>query len=463
MTDVQVEGGVAERVLDLLPDSVVVIGSDLCIRWANRATFELFGFTPGNLIGRSALELVAATEVADVAESITLQLHGPPRRRTASFHIQCPDGSLVLVETLGTPAFDDAIVGGLVVVLRVIDERGVVDDERRVLERLIAAAAVQCLSTPTSLAETAIDRVLDLYCTTVSAGGAELLVSPDPTHPGEGIIRHRAGMDDRFWTRWTSESGAWPVEDASVFLNTASDLLDQADRLRLGELGLHAFLQVRLDDRAGVLRAFWLAPNPASSVYFFLHRAFGNLLAGTVQRVETLRVLEHLARRDPLTGVANRAELPQFMDRLRIGTSAAEPKLCAVIYADIDGFKNINDTLGHSTGDRVLVETARRLTACVRTDDLVLRLGGDEFAITASVPDRDAAYRLRDRVRLALREPFALDDVDGPSGVLPVQVSLGMVVDRESSDIGDLLLRADRAMYANKSRKRRRDVPADVR
>ena len=93
--------------------------------------------------------------------------------------------------------------------------------------------------------------------------------------------------------------------------------------------------------------------------------------------------LKHVAHHDPLTGLANRA---LFYEQLALGLTRARrsQKILAVLYLDLDGFKYVNDTLGHAAGDKLLTSVAGRLKSCVRESDVVSRMGGDEFVVLLS-------------------------------------------------------------------------------
>ena len=105
------------------------------------------------------------------------------------------------------------------------------------------------------------------------------------------------------------------------------------------------------------------------------------------QRLEQERKLSRLARRDVLTGLPNRLHLQRLLPRLIARAGRDESKL-ALLYIDLDHFKNINDSLGHGTGDRLLESIAQRLRASVAADDLVVRMGGDEFVVvTGGLPN----------------------------------------------------------------------------
>ncbi|MEV6492629.1 EAL domain-containing protein [Actinoplanes sp. NPDC051633] len=158
--------------------------------------------------------------------------------------------------------------------------------------------------------------------------------------------------------------------------------------------------------------------------------------------------LHHQAYHDPLTGLANRA---LFRERLVAALEAHRDRHrpIALIFADLDDFKLINDSFGHAMGDRLLRTIGDRLLGCVPSGDLVARLGGDEFAVLLEHRAADAE-RIGHRMLHALREPFTLD-----GHTIGVGASIGVVVPEPgdtdlSADI--LLRRADAAMYAGKRR-----------
>jgi diguanylate cyclase (GGDEF)-like protein len=157
------------------------------------------------------------------------------------------------------------------------------------------------------------------------------------------------------------------------------------------------------------------------------------------------QALEHQALFDGLTELPNRR---QFHDRLQrlLETSRPDQAGFALLVMDLDGFKDINDTLGHAVGDVLLQEIASRLQSELPTQDMVARLGGDEFVVILADQPRasvaKAAHRLLDAVAMAL-------PLDGH--VVQVSASIGIALYPEHGRNGDLLLRrADLAMYAAK-------------
>lgn len=156
--------------------------------------------------------------------------------------------------------------------------------------------------------------------------------------------------------------------------------------------------------------------------------------------------LERRAARDDLTGLANRPELHRRLAELLDEDVAAVPS--CVLFLDLNRFKEVNDSAGHSVGDEVLVEVAHRLRSLVRPEDLVARLGGDEFVLLRQDADghvADRCSRLVDRVRETLARPFITS-----VGEHSIGVSIGSAIAQPGEDAGDVLARADAAMYSDK-------------
>ncbi|MEM1177047.1 MAG: EAL domain-containing protein [Acidobacteriota bacterium] len=167
--------------------------------------------------------------------------------------------------------------------------------------------------------------------------------------------------------------------------------------------------------------------------------------------------LRYLADFDPLTRLPNRSMFAREAGAA-LAKAQEEGRHVALIFADLDRFKQINDTLGHAAGDQLLQEAARRLLTSVRTDDLVARLGGDEMIVLLHDPsgegsiDRDSVRRVAKRILGALTPTFTLDDHD-----VTVSASLGISLAPDDADtIDGLLERADAAMYEAKAEGRNR-------
>jgi diguanylate cyclase (GGDEF)-like protein len=166
----------------------------------------------------------------------------------------------------------------------------------------------------------------------------------------------------------------------------------------------------------------------------------------TTEVRETQRQLQYIATHDALTGLPNRHQLSQRLS-MALANAEHQQKKIALLFLDLDRFKNVNDTAGHAAGDTLLCDVATRLSSCIRTTDMLARLGGDEFVIVAE--EFDSALHLKDlaeRVLARMREPFLIDSNEYHLGT-----SIGISVFPHDATDGATLLRcADSAMYLAK-------------
>ncbi|MFL6115303.1 MAG: diguanylate cyclase [Catenulispora sp.] len=156
--------------------------------------------------------------------------------------------------------------------------------------------------------------------------------------------------------------------------------------------------------------------------------------------------LQHHAYHDPLTGLANRALLTDRLEHA-LTQRQAEWEPVAVVFLDLDGFKGVNDSVGHATGDRVLVEAAGRISGALRIGDTVARFGGDEFVIVLEVGTTvGGALVVAERIRGRLCEEYR-----GAGPGLRLGASIGVAFSEPGGSASDLLRRADAAMYRAKT------------
>lgn len=174
--------------------------------------------------------------------------------------------------------------------------------------------------------------------------------------------------------------------------------------------------------------------------------AVASVLSSALNRFAIERASRHQALHDSLTGLPNRA-LAQ--DRLQHALETIKSdNLIAVLLMDLDDFKTINDSLGHESGDRLLMELVPRLLGVVREGDTVARLGGDEFLIVCeAIESPIEAIDLANRVRSALQNPFQLEERS-----VFLSGSIGITVGGAGSEVGELVRQADTAMYRAKQK-----------
>ncbi len=155
----------------------------------------------------------------------------------------------------------------------------------------------------------------------------------------------------------------------------------------------------------------------------------------------------HQAFHDPLTDLANRS-LFLYQVGHALARTQRQGHSVSVLFLDLDNFKNVNDSLGHAAGDRLLVEAARRLATCVRDTDVIARLGGDEFAVLLedSSPVSDEIGKVAERIGAALSTPFSLS---GKEVFVSASIGIARTSAGESSE--ELVRNADVAMYVAKT------------
>jgi diguanylate cyclase (GGDEF)-like protein len=168
------------------------------------------------------------------------------------------------------------------------------------------------------------------------------------------------------------------------------------------------------------------------------------------ERKRAEAALQSLSLVDELTGLYNRRGFLAVTEQ-HLAAIRHNKKVPVVLYADLDGLKDINDSLGHHEGDRALVKAAEIFKETFRSSDILARLGGDEFVVLAAIGPEESIESLSAR----LQEKFsASNSTRNHSYDLSVSVGLARFDSEEGDSIEDLMARADRAMYEDKRRKR---------
>lgn len=165
------------------------------------------------------------------------------------------------------------------------------------------------------------------------------------------------------------------------------------------------------------------------------------------ERKENEERINFLAHHDHLTGLPNRLMFKERMGLALLRAARADSRL-ALIFIDLDRFKNINDSLGHHTGDQLLIEVSRRLTASVRLSDTVARLGGDEFVVVVeNIDGQNDAAQVAIKVHAMLGQPFV---IEGKTLHAPPSMGISLYPD-DGHDVETLMKQADTAMYQVKA------------
>jgi len=274
--------------------------------------------------------------------------------------------------------------------------------------------------------------------------------------------RHRLEFANRAFTE-SLGAGATGERELAVLLPRVGatrvlELLDQVRRTGKSFVGREITVQRPVEE------------GPAETLYFnfvlqpmtdedgrrggiFIHAVDVTEQVRGRQRISHLAgVLAEHALHDSLTELPNRR---LFFDRLEqaIRTAERNRRQLALLYLDLDGFKQINDSLGHEVGDAVLQHVGKTIQGCLRSSDTVGRLGGDEFAVLLPEQESEAgAAAVIHKIRARLRKPLSVGD-----RLVSVGASIGAAFyPRDGRDVGSLLRAADAAMYADKRLERRR-------
>jgi len=202
-----------------------------------------------------------------------------------------------------------------------------------------------------------------------------------------------------------------------------------------------AEFQIRMDGGIGTVSTLFAPETDESGRVQSVLSVSRDVSASVEQREH----IQRLAFTDTLTGLANRAS---YQQRLRsvLASEAAGYDTIGLMLLDVDHFKDVNDTRGHSCGDDLLKQIAERLRACVRDSDILARLGGDEFVVLVPRADDAEMKGIADRILDAMKTPFRLEREE-----LVVTCSVGIAtVPRNGCDVDDLLRSADEALYEAK-------------
>ena len=238
-----------------------------------------------------------------------------------------------------------------------------------------------------------------------------------------------------------------PTGEADRILSCAE--LPPAMAARAAQAGLTEVWVEPVDDplhgRPAVILAFGRAPG-SMEVHRYPIEIMRQMLTLILQWREHDTAMRRAARRDPLTGLANRTGFWEVLEALE--RPGAEPRV-AILFIDLDGFKGVNDAHGHRAGDLVLAEVAQRIAALLRPVDVVARLGGDEFAVLCpGLVDDAAAVAIAERLVQSVGGPIALPDLEVVVGA-SIGIATTAEVGQRSAD--ELLDAADRALYHAKA------------
>lgn len=428
---------------DLLLDAIFLVDVRGQVIYVNAACERIFGYRPDELIGKSLIDFVVPEDRAKTWEEAMQVMAGRPRIGFENRYIR-KDGRQVHIMWSARWSESDQLRIG---VARDVTERKHAQEMRaaiyavseaahsatdlgamfreihRIVAKLVPLAGFAVATCDPKTKQLGFPYQMDLY------GNSPTIQEPAARQYCVEVIRSRQPMllDDYMPaagtgenTTSTGDSGTWLI----------MPLVTQSDAI--GALILKSATGMTYSDKDKELLQFVSAQ-----------------VATAIERKRLSAELLRAARHDELTGLPNRR---LFQDRMASALARCRRKQSriALLYVDIDKFKQVNDTLGHAAGDLLLQEVARRLTHCVREEDTVARLGGDEFVVLLeNIHGPQDALNVADKIRCAERESIVID-----RDILQIQTSIGMALYPEHGlEMEELLKHADHTMYLDKKSK----------
>jgi len=408
--ELRIQKAYLEELFESAPEAVVLIDTDFKITRVNQEFIRLFGYTREEALGRNLSRLIAAQEQRRESEWFLKEVLGGRKVNLETVRTR-KGGGLVHVSILGTPIRVEGGQAGIYIIYRDISDRIEAVDLLRESERR--------------------HRVV-------------LESAPDPmvVKDVEGRVTYLNPAFTRVFG-WTGEQllgreldfvpeEAWPETNLMM------------DKVRRGES--FSGMETRRRTRDG--RVLDVSVSGAS----FLDRQgrpLGNVvtLQDITRRKLTEAQLRYIAYHDPLTGLPNRKTFYERVEELIAQSDRRGPSRWALLFLDLDRFKDINDTLGHDMGDLLLKRAADRIQGFIRKSDHVFRLGGDEFTVIVTELKKDIdAARVAEKILEALAEPYR---INGHS--LFITASMGIsLYPSDGRSVEALVRNADTAMYEAK-------------
>ncbi len=396
-------------------DVITVLGADGTIIYESASIERILGYTAAELTGKNAFALIHPEDLPAVLQIFNQVLQAADSPLHAEYRFQHRDGSWRYLESTGTNLLNVPTISGLVINSRDVTDRNRIEQALRESEERFRQLA---------------ENIHEVFWMTDVERNQLIYVSP---------------AYEQVWGRTTQ----------SLRENPASylDMIHPEDRL---------YVRHTLEDqRRGTYNKEYRIVRPNGDIRWIWDRAFpirnhhgeiyriAGIAEDITERKQTEAQLVHHAMHDVLTQLPNRALFMTHLEHALARTKRHTSYAFAVLFCDLDRFKNINDSLGHLLGDQVLVESAYRLAQCLRPNDIVARFGGDEFVVFLdAISTIDEATDIADRIQQSLAVPFQLN---GHELVITTSIGIVMSTTTEYASPQDLLRDSNIAMYQAKA------------
>jgi diguanylate cyclase (GGDEF)-like protein/PAS domain S-box-containing protein len=388
-------------------DVALVTDAEGTIVYASPSALDIFGYDPLDVVTRSGLDFLYGEDRPRAGAAVRAAIDGATTVRE-TVRILDGEGRVRWAEASFNNSLDDPDIGGLVVNLR---------DITRETEAHLALRESEARHR--AIAETAQEGILAL-----APDGGTIFANQKLAD----MIGHSLDV--------IYEQGLWATLSSEVAATLQQRLASRAT------VGAERY-ELPFVHRDGTRRVLSISATPLP----LEDGRIGSLamIADVTAERNAVRELRRQALHDPLTGLPNRT---LFSDRLAVAAARqerAEDGSLAVLFLDLDDFKQVNDRFGHATGDELLREVAQRFRSVLRQSDTLARLGGDEFAVICEETALEEAQAVGRRLLAALQDPVVVGGRPHP-----VSVSVGIALSPPGSP-DELLGMADAAMYAAKS------------
>jgi diguanylate cyclase (GGDEF)-like protein/PAS domain S-box-containing protein len=398
-------------------DILAVVDGEGRLTYASPAAERLFGRRVQPLIGSSPFDFVHPDDRDRVVERFAEAANDQGETERVEFRVQHQNGQWRTLEAVGTNMLGDPAIGGMVVSARDVTDGKQTEAQLRDAQERFRSAFDHA---PIGMALTSLDGRFFR----VNRALAQMLGRPEDQLEGASVV------------------ALTHIEDRDVSTEEMRRVVaDGETGYKLEKRYIHA------DGRpVWVKVSVSLVRDHEGCPLYFVSQ-----IEDITERRANGELLAHQAIHDPLTGLPNRL---LFVDRLRRSLAEADStNRVAVLFLDLDHFQVVNDSLGHPTGDRLLVAIADRLRAALRPRDVIARFGGDEFTVLCTeVADERAARLLAHRITSSVSQPIALSE-----GEVFMTVSVGIALSGGELETPETLLRnADAAMYRAKEQGRAR-------
>ncbi|HEY9278689.1 MAG TPA: diguanylate cyclase [Eoetvoesiella sp.] len=429
--------------IDILMDAVFAVDVDANIVFASASCERIFGYTPQEMIGKNMFDMMVPEDRERTRESVGEVMSGNPQLYFENRYIR-KDGQVVHImwSARWSPAEQ----------LRIGVARDITERKRAELMQ----AALYSISEAAYAAEDLLalfKRIHQIVGTLLPADNFVVTLYDDETDQ----LSFPYHVDEYEPTPQSSKPAAGTlyaeiIRTRQPLLLTPETIASCQEQLQVS-VDKHplCWLGVPLKSHDSTIGVLVVKSYPGGVCYSEkdqeLLQFVSTQIATVIERQQMQVRLQHMAQYDQLTVLPNRGLL---YDRLKVALSTArlERGRLSVLYIDLDKFKQVNDTLGHSVGDLLLQEVAKRLKQCVRESDTVARVGGDEFVVLLQrIPLPEQAELVAEKIRNVLSPPYT---IDGHS--LSIVPSIGIALYPEHGDGEQQLLKhADKAMYFAKN------------